>query len=919
MSEHSDAPEKPLPDEGDEDALRRELHLLRAALRAAGAGTFYAFDRQQVWDARSREIFGIAEDAPDPDFRNWLRSIHPDDRGRVVAELDAARRAEEPHCRWDYRVVRPGGEVRHVRAFGTLGRTHGGEFLYVSGMHFDVTDEVEALALRDDLDRRLAFLLEANPAILYVLDVSAATRIVYLSPSIRAVLGYDPEVVIATPGWWPDTLHPDDRARAFYALEHTVRQDGRATVVYRMRKADGSYLWLQDQLSQPHPERPHVIIGCLSDIADRMQIEDELVQAREDAQAASRVKSQFLANMSHEIRTPLNGVLGMADLLLDTGLSPEQRELLDALQSSANALRGLIEDVLDISKIEAGKLEIEAVSFPLLELVYEAARAIAVRAQEQGLELIVDAEPALPARVLGDPVRFRQIVLNLLSNAVKFTPAGEVVVRVRQRADEHIELSVRDTGVGVPEERREAIFESFTQSDGSTTRRFGGTGLGLTICRELAERMGGKLWYEPGDQGGSVFSVSLPLPRAADDPQDAAAERACAGLRDVPALVVARNPSMRAVLVRHLEAWGMAVSACASGDEAIAQVQQAAAAGRPVRGAVVDDDLSVAARLAEQPDGQDIARLVLLPAARLRELPVRDGLGVSLCLTKPVLPASLRGSLLSCLDGAGASARDAMPRPSDGPALPGGGYRVLLAEDHPTNALLTRRLLERAGHEVVQVSNGLEAVATWAAQRFDLVLMDIQMPELDGLEATRRIRSEERARGGYTPIVALTANTLKDDEQRCLDAGMDAYLGKPLERRALASILRALAPAHLAQPGPAADFDYEALCARLGGEDDIALMIVEQFLMREAEAYQALHDAVAGGELEHIMHTAHRTKGMLLDLEARSAAAATEAIEYAAARGERDAIAAPWATIEAAWAPLVAALRAFLAGESGRP
>ncbi|WP_428264078.1 PAS domain-containing protein [Haliangium sp.] len=954
MNEDLDAPAGRPP--GDHHPLQDELRLLRGAVAAAGAGTFFVTRDHAQYDQRTRDILGLSAADSDQDLSRWLAAIHPDDQARVGALISAIRTSDQTSFDWRYRITRPDGAPCTVRAVGMVRRDPAGDIRSVSGLVFDVTEEVETQAARAELDSRLSFLLELNPAILYALDGRDPTRVVYISPSVRDVLGYTPEQIEYDVGWWRSLVHPEDREVALATIDATLWTQGRATVVYRLRKADGSYLWLQDQslLARPQSGAPSQVVGCLTDISDRMQIEQALVHARETALAASRVKSQFLANTSHEIRTPLSGVLGMAELLLDTELSVEQRELLGALYSSASALRDLIEDVLDISKIEAGKLELEEVAFSPAEVIYDLARSIAIRAHEKGLELVVDVDTEVPPEVCGDPVRYRQIVLNLLGNAIKFTPQGQVLVVVRRTDDGHIETSVHDTGVGVPPERREAIFEAFTQSDGSTARRFGGTGLGLAICRELVERMGGRLWYEPAPDGGSVFRFSVPLPRWVGPPQadDSPASLADAErwhelreLAGASVLLAVPNPGLREVLTRHLERWQFEVHACSEASEALDMASDALYAGRGFRYALIDKDLGdgdeAGLDLIEALSGDrrfaTITRILLMNSSKRPALQTRERLAIAYCVTKPVTPTALRDAFLArhpSLPPMQSAPMEA-PAPTATQTTPSlAGARVLLAEDDPTNALLAKRLLVRGGHRVTHVTTGAAAFEAWLTQPFDLVLMDVQMPELDGLETSRRIRAEEERRGGArTCIVALTANALAEDEARCLEAGMDAYLPKPVHRDALSAILANLGadeptpPLATPSPPPAPQaraaspprrFDLDALLDRLGGDHEIAGFILEEFARQAEIQRDAIAAAVAAGDMGTLTQTAHRAKGSLLTLEATETAILAEALERAAAYGEHDSIAGLWARFEASWTEVVEEVRAELAG-AGQP
>ncbi|TWU23779.1 response regulator [Bythopirellula polymerisocia] len=768
--------------------------------------------------------------------------------------------------------------------------------------------------------------------------MDAAGQIVDWNPQAEKEFGWSREEVMGQ--LVADILVPEEfRTKHTQGLEHFLATQEGPVLNQRIElpalRRSGEQFPVEVTITAiPEGDR-FLFMGFLHDITDRKLREAELLASQKDAEAANRSKSEFLANMSHEIRTPMNGIIGMTELLLNTKLTPEQREYQEMVQSSADALLMLLNDILDFSKIEAGKLQLESLPFGLRDTLGATVHSLAARAATKGIELAARIVPEVPDNLAGDPGRLRQVIVNLIGNALKFTEKGEVVVTVtcKEVTDEQATLTfaVRDTGIGIPPEQRVKIFDAFTQADATTTRQYGGTGLGLAISAQLVQLMGGRIWVESEVGKGSTFQFTAEFAR-----REKSVEENPAGLEtlyNLPVLVVDDNRTNRIICQEMLANWGMKPTTVESGELALEELNRARLEGQPYRLALLDvmmpqmDGFELVRRIRQQAEQNRLTILMLSSAQRPEDSSKAKTLNVARCLNKPITQSNLLNGIASAL---GTARADSEPHDTLSANRPKSFIprRILLADDGLVNRKVAVGLLEKRGHHVTAVVNGKEAVEAWGAAEFDIILMDVQMPEMDGFEATAAIRKQEEQNGGHIPIIAITAHAMKGDRESCLEAGMDNYVSKPFRPMELFAAIEKLCPENKdAIDGVVAKlnekdeplvvsletlsppYDRDAALANVGGSDAFLREMVELFLAECPKQLTEIEQARASGEQVALTRAAHTFKGSVSIFAADNASEAAKRIEEMSRAGDLTDYDQAWNELQQRAGELVAGLK----------
>jgi two-component system sensor histidine kinase/response regulator len=665
---------------------------------------------------------------------------------------------------------------------------------------------------------------------------------------------------------------------------------GKEEAVYERERKDihGNTIWSEVITTPLKDEKGNIYAAMelMIPITERKRAEEELRRAKQAAEAANQAKSYFLANMSHEIRTPMNGILGMTGLLLETPLSPEQREYAETLHSSADSLLTIINDILDYSKIEAGKLDFETLDFDLRTAVEDTVDMVKIRANEKGLDLACLIQHEVPSLLLGDPGRLRQVLMNLMDNAVKFTEKGEVVIRItlEEESDRQATLrfAVSDTGIGIPQDRRDRLFQSFSQGDPSTTRKYGGTGLGLAISKNIVEKMGGRIGVESAEGEGSTFWFTAVFEKQPVDRERS--PRMFEDIRGRRILVVDDNATNRLFLREQLNSWRCLPEEAANGEEALAKLRAAVEAKDPFLVAILDmempgmDGATLGRKIKEDPDLCRTILMLLTSQGRRGDAKRMEEIGFAAYLMKPVKSAQLHDCLALAI-----GSKSTAPGTRSVPIITRHSVaeakkqkiRILLAEDNLTNQKVALHILEKIGYPAEAVANGKEVLSALERNPYDLILMDVQMPELDGFESTVAIRRKEKETGHHIPIIAMTAHAMKGDRERCLKAGMDDYISKPVQPKELIAVIeRRLREAPAAMPGVSRAripkgkqiFDKKILLSRLDGDEEIFREIVQAFLEDTPLQMEKLKQALQEGNIVGVERQAHLLKGAAMNM-----------------------------------------------------
>ncbi|MBZ5562314.1 MAG: PAS domain S-box protein [Acidobacteriia bacterium] len=875
------------------EALLKTNDTLRAVIEASPVAIVALASDGTVlkWNPAAERIFGWTEEEV---LGRFLPTV-PEDKHDEFKTLRERVLAGIPVNDVQLRRLRKDGSVVDISVSTSAIHDAKGKAMAIVAVMEDITERKRA----EEQLRKLSQAVEQSPACVVITDAQGSIE--YVNPRFTELSGYSRDEAM---GKKPSILKSGQTPPQTYRhLWETITSGREWRGEFRNKTKSGKLYWESAIISPVRNEQGEIthFLGVKENITERKRAEQELRKAKEAAEVANCAKSEFLANMSHEIRTPMNGIIGMTELALDTDLNPEQREYMEMVRASADSLLTLINDILDFSKIEAGKFSLDVTEFELIDHLDSTLKSLAPRAHQKGLEMTYTVAPEVPRGLLGDPTRLRQILVNLIGNAVKFTERGEIAVSVEMQSildnQAVLHFSVADTGIGIPPDKQQLIFQAFSQADSSTTRKYGGTGLGLAITSHLVGLMGGRIWVESEIGRGSTFhfTAHFGLQNVATAPSPGVG---AVDLTSMPVLVVDDNPTNRRILDSMLRHWNMKPTLADGGAQGLELMAEHKRAGEPIPLVLIDammpemDGFTLAQKIKQDPALAGATIMMLTSAGQRGDAARCRELGIGAYLIKPIRQSELLDAILMTLG-----------KPAQGKPRPGLVTRhslrqtrrrlhILLAEDNLVNRELAVRLLEKSGHTVVTAGNGENAVELLedpARQEFDLVLMDVQMPVMDGLQATRMIREKEGASGKHLPIIAMTAHALKGDRERCLEAGMDGYIAKPISRTKLFDAIEALVPSPPSgrdgQPRPIQSpmvLDKTALLSRVDGDTQLLREIVDLFKIECPKIMGEVRSALERRDTKALESAAHALKGSVGNFCANGAVEIARNLESAA-------------------------------------
>ncbi|HTL47095.1 MAG TPA: PAS domain S-box protein [Verrucomicrobiae bacterium] len=881
-------------------ALQESEQKFRTVFENSAVAITVANENEQLisWNAFTEKLLGMGKGEL---YLRKICDLYPPDEWRRIRSYDIRTKGIQHHL--ETKMLTKSGETIDIDVSISVLKDSTGRITGSIGVIRDISERKAAERQLRQSEERFRSVFENSAVAITVADEKE--RIISWNKPTELLLGMSEGDLYRKPVC---ALYPEEEWRRIRSYD--LRKKGtQHHLETQMLKKNGQPIDVEVSISVLKDPDGAVTgsIGVIRDITERKRAEMER-RAKEAAESATRAKSDFLASMSHEIRTPMNGILGMIELLSGMDITPEQSEYVSAAKSSAESLLTIINDILDFSKIEAGKMTLESIPFSLRDTLGDTITALALRAQSKGLELACHIPADVPDLLIGDPVRLRQVIVNLVGNGIKFTEHGEVVVKVavENQDDDRIRLhfAVMDTGIGIPPHQQARIFTSFEQGDSSTTRRYGGTGLGLSISARLIDMMKGKVWVESpctaiySDTGGPGSAFHFTAQLMIDKSEVPAINPVHqVNIHHLPVLIVDDNATQRHIVQEMCASWSMRPSLAANAPQALALVDDMKKAGRSFAFALIDVDMpemdgfQLAERLRRRPGAENMHIIMMVSIGNPEEVARCREMGLGTPIKKPLHQSRLLDTMLTAL---------ATPRHSRAPEAPrvekkSGSLHILIAEDNKVNQLVAQRLLERRGHRPKIAEDGRKALEMINQERFDLVLMDIQLPEMDGYEVTKAVRKQELSTGRHLPIIAMTANAMKGDREKCLAAGMDDYVSKPvrpdklfeaIEKSILPGRSAAAAQAEVEKPAPsngsAELLDKEEGMAHVGGDEELYQKILRVFMEQTPEQLTRLEAALQRGQADVVEREAHGIKGAAANIGAVRLSKAALKIEDAA-------------------------------------